>query len=32
MRVNLSKENDDNVVGMDSPNCANIDFPGIDNV
>ena len=32
MRVNFSKENDDNFGGMDSPNCANIEFPGSDNV
>jgi len=32
MSVSLSKENDDNFGGMDSPNCANIEFPGSDNV
>ena len=32
MKVNISSESDDNIGGMDSTNCANIEFPGSDNV
>jgi hypothetical protein len=32
MKINISSESDEQIGGMDSLNCANIEFPGSDNV